>query len=87
MISFERACDIAYEHFRAKVGIEGISNPCDIGNAWVFNAGKSGDMLVGIQGISVAKEDGAVRAFNLPNSKNFALLENAIKLELSEKYR
>ncbi len=87
MITFDRACELALNHYKQTLGIEGIYRPYDIGNAWVFNGGREDEPRVGIQKISVSKDDGKISAFNLPSPRNFALLDAGIAIELPEKYR
>ncbi|MBQ9002001.1 MAG: hypothetical protein IJ087_09125 [Eggerthellaceae bacterium] len=87
MIEFEKACEIALQHYEKKLGINGIYSPYDIGDAWVFNGGREDEGRVGIQKIAVSKDNGEVSTFNLPSPKNFALLDAGVALELPEKYR
>lgn len=86
MISYEEACELALRHYRDTFGIEGIYLPYDIGDAWVFNGGREDERRVGIQKIAVSKENGEIKAFNLPSPKNFALLDAGTALDLPEKY-
>ena len=86
-IDFERACELALQHYERTLGAGGICSPCDIGDAWVFTGGREDEGRVGIQKIAVSKEDGRISPFNLPSPKNFALLDAGAALELPEKHR
>ena len=86
MVDFEAACKIALRDYEAK-GVTGICLPYDIGDAWVFNGGRVEEGHIGLQKIAVSKETGEVSAFNLPSTKNFALLDQGTAMELLERYR
>lgn len=89
MISFEQACEMAYNHFLETKEQKGICDIIDYGDAWVF-WGKDFPIDVpeyGNMPIMIVKENGDAFYFNAYAPDNIEKTINAEKIEIPEKYK
>ena len=88
MLSFERACSMAYNYF-CDVNIKkGIDKAYESDNIWIFFGRnfEDGETEYGNTPISISKENGEGLLFHLGFEKNYETLESAKKVEVPKQY-
>lgn len=89
MISFEQACEIAYNHFLKTKEQKGIADIDDLGDSWLF-WGRDLPLEVTQYGntpIMIEKENGDAFYFNAYAPNNIEKTLEAKKMEVPEQYK
>lgn len=87
-MKFEEACEKALDYFRKEYNDSGLRSARDLKESWLFEgANEDGVVVYGKQDVTIDKKSGELDLFYLPNEENFKRLDEAVKIELPEKYR
>lgn len=84
-MDFMQACKIAYEYYKEYWGTEGLRKIKDVGEKWIFYPNMN-EPFFGDHHISVAKSDGKIAPFVLPDKHNFELLKGAVDVKIPEEF-
>lgn len=85
MISFEKACKIAYDYYKEH-SKKGLGEANDLGDSWLFSGGDPDAIDDGGYAITVDKKSGKVEDFILPNKRNFERLAKAVPEDIPMEY-
>ncbi len=87
-MKFKSACNKAMEYFKKEYGDTGLCSIKDLGDKWLFDGSDDEQSIVyGKQGITIDKKTGEMELFQLPNEKNFELLDDAADISIPEEYK
>ena len=84
MITFEQAYSSAEQYYQDK-GNMVITKALDAGKVWIFYGGKDERIEIGGAGIKIEKENGRISNFILPSLENFALLKDAVVIDVVQR--
>ena len=89
-ITFETACDMAYNYYKDNFHFLGIRGAFDIGDSYVFVGGAIDQEYIGGPGlIAINKKDGERRNFLMsipPSGEDYEALKNGTKMTIDQKY-
>ena len=94
MISFEEACEKAFNHYKNNPYFR-MDYAVDIGDSWVFNAAwrkplEPGEHRLGFPGWKppyVMKMTGEIGPYQIPPMENLERLQKGKRLEVPEEYK
>ena len=86
MITFYRACSIAYEFFRDNLNAGGLAEAREAENCFIFSAGRSNSINIGGATICVRKMDGEVSVLRFPSKESSNLYKSSHSISVPEEF-
>ena len=84
MISYYQASKIAYDYFKSKCNVVGLSEAMENNTCFVFSSGKANAVNFG--GITIDKINSNINVLRFPSKESTNIIKNSVQLEICKDF-
>lgn len=86
MINYNEACALAFDYYKNKLQVIGLSQAYESSHSYVFCGGKKDIVSIGSCIIAIDKENGNISPLKFPSKENSELIKNASTLDIPNNF-